>query len=410
MAARRWSQQWRTLAALVALVALGFVALVGCRTSDAGGKAQPGDATPTPTAAHPAISVYPGDAAEGVRPDARVAVQAHNARLTAVSLRLSADAAEDQSQDVPGEFSDDRSSWMSTRGLRPGATYELLAEATGNEQGAQALSRSIRFTTASSAEDFRAQIRPMDGDTVGIAMPVVLTFSEKVAKEHRADIERSLKVETSVPVNGAWGWVSDREIHWRPQEFWPPKTEVTLRADLTGVPAADGLWGAKDREVTFRVTERPVRSVVDLAKHRLHVYIADELVKTIPITAGKPGFTTRSGTKVIIEKRAHMRMRSASIGIGDRSNPEYYDLEDVRYAMRVTWSGEFLHAAPWSAAFHGESNVSHGCTGMSTTNAKWLFDVSLVGDPVEFINSNRGLEPGNGYTDWNVDWADWQAQ
>ena len=34
----------------------------------------------------------------------------------------------------------------------------------------------------------------------------------------------------------------------------------------------------------------------------MQVFSNGTLLRTIPITTGKPGFTTRSGTKVIIEK------------------------------------------------------------------------------------------------------------
>ena len=67
-------------------------------------------------------------------------------------------------------------------------------------------------------------------------------------------------------------------------------------------------------------------------------------------------------------------MDSATVGI-PKSDPEYYRL-DVQYAMRVTWSGEFVHAAPWSIGHQGRDNVSHGCIGMSLSNAIWLFNQS----------------------------------
>ena len=77
------------------------------------------------------------------------------------------------------------------------------------------------------------------------------------------------------------------------------------------------------------------------------------------------------------------------------------------YALRVTWSGEFVHAAPWSTANQGLANVSHGCVGMSMSNAIWLFNLTHIGDVIRVINSPRTLEPGNGYTDWNVPWHTW---
>ncbi len=108
---------------------------------------------------------------------------------------------------------------------------------------------------------------------------------------------------------------------------------------------------------------------VNTQTHQMKVWVNKRLLRTLPITTGKAGFTTRSGTKVIIEKFASKRMRSETIGIGKNSS-EYYDLDNVQWAMRLTYSGEFIHAAPWSVGSQGYANVSHGCTGMSTANAK----------------------------------------
>jgi lipoprotein-anchoring transpeptidase ErfK/SrfK len=132
-----------------------------------------------------------------------------------------------------------------------------------------------------------------------------------------------------------------------------------------------------------------------------------KVVRTIPITTGKEGFTTRAGIKVIVTKERYRVMDSTTVDI-PAGSADSYRLK-VEYAMRLTWSGEFLHAAPWSVSSQGHRNVSHGCTGMSTANARWLYDNSNIGDVVEFVNSPRGLESGNGYTDWNVAWAKWTA-
>ena len=137
------------------------------------------------------------------------------------------------------------------------------------------------------------------------------------------------------------------------------------------------------------------------------VTIDGQVARTIPVTTGKDGFLTRGGTRVISEKLEQTRMDAASTGI-EPGDPEYYNL-DVRYALRMTNSGEFIHAAPWSVASQGAANVSHGCVGMSTTNARWLFQRSHVGDVVTIVHSTRELEPGNGLTQWNVPWEDWQA-
>ena len=119
----------------------------------------------------------------------------------------------------------------------------------------------------------------------------------------------------------------------------------------------------------------------------------------IPITTGEqPEFTTRSGTKVIIEKFEKKDMNSETVGI---TGADAYNIKGVQWAMRVTYSGEFVHAAPWSVASQGHENVSHGCTGMSTANADWLYHMTNVGDIVQYTGTDKPMTLTNGYGDWN---------
>ena len=140
-------------------------------------------------------------------------------------------------------------------------------------------------------------------------------------------------------------------------------------------------------------------STVDVAGHTMTVRKNGKVVRTIPITTGKEGFTTRAGIKVIVTKERYRVMDSTTVDI-PAGSADSYRLK-VEYAMRLTYSGEFLHAAPWSVASQGHANVSHGCTGMSTANAGWLYDNSMIGDPVEYTGTNRYMTLTNGYGDWN---------
>jgi lipoprotein-anchoring transpeptidase ErfK/SrfK len=194
-------------------------------------------------------------------------------------------------------------------------------------------------------------------------------------------------------------------VHWRPRTYWKPGTEVTVHADINSVPAGNGVYGQLSRTVSFRVGDSVV-SKVDVQAHEMDVFINGDLARTMPVSAGKPGFITRSGTKVIIEKVRDKVMDAATLGISE-DDPEYYRL-DVEYAMRVTYSGEFLHAAPWSAGSQGLDNVSHGCVGMSTEDAAWLFGITKRGDVVEVTGSDRYMTLYNGYGDWNADYAEYK--
>jgi lipoprotein-anchoring transpeptidase ErfK/SrfK len=223
---------------------------------------------------------------------------------------------------------------------------------------------------------------------------------------NRASIEKNLHVVSQPAQKGTWHWISDTEVHWRPAHYWKPGSDVTVSADINSVPAGHGIYGQLNRSETFHIG-RSVVSKVNIASDHMRIYIDGKLARTIPITTGKPGFTTRSGVKVIVEKLRHTHMDSETIGISHNS-ANGYDLSDVEYAMRLTYSGEFLHAAPWSVAYQGTANVSHGCTGMSTADAAWLYDNSKVGDVVEYTGSNRPMTLTNGFGDWNESFAQYR--
>jgi len=75
--------------------------------------------------------------------------------------------------------------------------------------------------------------------------------------------------------------------------------------------------------------------------------------------------------------------------------------------VRISNSGEFVHAAPWSVGDQGHTNVSHGCVNVSTADAVWFYNFSQVGDVVNVVGTSEALEPTNGYGDWQIPWASW---
>ncbi|HEX5598612.1 MAG TPA: L,D-transpeptidase family protein, partial [Micromonosporaceae bacterium] len=79
----------------------------------------------------------------------------------------------------------------------------------------------------------------------------------------------------------------------------------------------------------------------------------------------------------------------------------------VDHAQRLTWGGEFIHSAPWSVGDQGRRNVSHGCLNLSPANARWLFGLTKVGDPVTVRNTEVKLTAGNGWTAWDMSWDEY---
>ncbi|RZL62378.1 MAG: hypothetical protein EOP29_30820, partial [Rhodococcus sp. (in: high G+C Gram-positive bacteria)] len=289
--------------------------------------------------------------------------------------------------------------------LQPGATYSIrgtAVDSSGNEQV-----YTSKFKTQALALDKQTypSFFPTAGATVGVGLPVIIRFDVPVT-DHEA-FQKHIKV-TSVPAQaGAFHWISNNELHWRPKEYWKSGTKVTVDADIDSVPAGNGVFGQESRTNKFTIG-RSLVSKVNMKTHQMKVYKDGKLIKTVPITTGEqPKFTTRSGTKVIIEKFRHKRMNSETIGI-DPNSADGYDLDDVEYAMRLTYSGEFVHAAPWSVASQGRANVSHGCTGMSTENAGWFYGISIIGDVIEYTGTTKEMTLSNGFGDWNLPFKDYQ--
>jgi lipoprotein-anchoring transpeptidase ErfK/SrfK len=354
------------------------------------------DAGDEPKVSAATIDVTPASASVDVPIDQPVTVTAAAGKLTAVTL------TDQKDRTVAGAMSADGASWTSTDPLRIADHYRLVASAVDSD-GVRA-ERSAFFATVSPRKVLETSISPLSGQSVGVGMPIIVRFNTAV--RDRAAVEQALTVTSSKPAEGAWSWVSDTEVHYRPKDYWPAYSDVKLDVNLKNVDAGRGVWGMASRTVKFRTGSSMV-SVVDVDRHTLSVFRNGKKTRVIPVTTGKAEFLTRNGIKVILEKHTMKIMDSTTVGI-PKSSPEYYRLE-VPYAMRVTWSGEFVHAAPWSTGDQGRDNVSHGCVGMSMSNAIWLFNQSQVGDIVKVVGSSRPLEPGNGYTDWNVSWSDWLA-
>ena len=305
-----------------------------------------------------------------------------------------------------GRFVAGKTRWVSQAPLKPGTKYTVTSTAVD----ADGVTKDFRstFTTRKLSLDEQTypSFVPVGNQTVGVGMPVIVRFDVPVTD--RASIERHLKVTSSPAQPGAFHWVSSQEVHWRPKNFWKPGTDVTVKADIAGVPAGNGIYGQKNRSASFHVGDSMI-SKVDMVSDQMRVFRNGRLLRTIPITTGRqPDFTTRSGTKVIVEKFRHKRMNSETIGI-DPNSADGYDLDNVEYAMRVTYSGEFIHAAPWSVGQQGSSNVSHGCTGMSTANAEWLYNQSKVGDVVQYTGTSRTTALTNGFGDWNLPFAAYRS-
>jgi lipoprotein-anchoring transpeptidase ErfK/SrfK len=346
------------------------------------------------------VQITPADGSSGVLPSTTVSVQPTGGAIT------SAQAVDGQG-DLLRLVDDGSGTWTSQRNLRPDAEYTVTVHAPGRG-GSDAVTTSTFHT-----------LKPMvtatygivyDGQTVGVGMPVSIQFDSPVTTPaFRAEVEKHVKVTTSPAQVGAWGWLDNRQLMWRPQTYWKPGTRVTVDAPLMGVQTGDGKWVGNDAHGGFTVGAAMVSSV-NIKTHTMTVRRNGSVIRTIPVSTGKPGpvTETRSGIKVIIRKEGTVTMDSTTVGI-PKGDPDYYRVV-TRSNLRLTWTGEYIHSAPWSVSAQGSENVSHGCTNMSPANAAWMFDHSRVGDVVKFTGSSRVFNPEEGIGVWQYSFAAWRLQ
>lgn len=389
-------------------VVMAVVALSACSQSstDAKGSEATGStsgsaatsAASTSAAAAPATFVTtPRAGARGVDPAAPLTVAVKGGRLTAVTV------TEHGGAQAPGALQG--TSWVPARPLKIGTAYDVKAVAERSDGVSQTGTSSFTILTPDSVA--RYALLPTE-DVVGVGMPVMVTFNSKVeTKAEKAAVERQLRVTTAPAVAGTWGWLDDRRVMWRPAAYWKPGTKVTVTSSLDGVKTGEDKYVGRDDTESFTIGRSQV-STVDIKSDHMTVRRDGKVIRVIPVTTGKAGFTTRSGIKVIMEKVGHMTMDSETVGI-PKGDPNYYKL-DTEWNMRLTTTGEFLHAAPWSQWAQGSQNVSHGCTNMSMANANWLFAGSMIGDVVEFTGSDKPFLDDEGITVWQYSYADWQKK
>ncbi len=305
---------------------------------------------------------------------------------------------------LKGTLSSDQTLWTSSGALKANTAYTVKV-AAADADGKTATSSST-FTTLEPRYTADAWLQPSDGANVGVGMPVIFNLSRAVASARRDAVEKGLSVTSEPKVEGAFHWFSDKQVQWRPKTYWPTGANVHAASRLAGIQLDKGVWGDSKPDTADFTIGSSMISTVNVNRHTMTVRKNGKVIRTIPVTTGRASMATRNGIKVIMSRETSHQMNSETIGI-KKGDPDYYNL-NVKYAMRLTFSGEFIHAAPWSTGSQGQANVSHGCTGMSTANARWMFTNSKMGDVVVYTGSNRKLEWGNGFTAWDMSYADWK--
>ncbi|MEV6552602.1 Ig-like domain-containing protein [Streptomyces sp. NPDC051597] len=354
------------------------------------------------------ITITPKNGADnvGINNDTKVSVV--DGKLTSVVMTSA------EGTPVAGKISADGLSWTPDKQLKRSAKYKISATAE-DAKGRQA-HENTAFATVSPANSFIGNFTPESGSTVGVGMPVSVTFDKAVT--NKKDVQSHISVTSSSGQEVVGHWFGAQRLDFRPQDYWKSGSTVTMKLDLDGVEAKPGVTGVQEKTVTFKVGRNQV-STVDAKTHQMTVTQDGRTVKTIPISAGAPDHKTYNGTMVISEKFKETRMNGATVGFTDGDGKGEYDIKDVPHAMRLSASGTFIHGNYWGAkSIFGSANTSHGCVGLSDTKgagdpntaAAWFYEHSIVGDVVVVKNTgDKTITPDNGFSDWNMSWSAWKA-
>jgi lipoprotein-anchoring transpeptidase ErfK/SrfK len=387
----------RSGVAVVALLSSVLVGVSGCSGQRSAATEVLADkGTPYSDLLVPKVTATVLDGAVGVAVEEPVTLTAQGGVLGSVSM------VDDAGDEVAGEVSPDGVTWTTTERLDYNKRYSVTARALG--LGA-VTTETLTFKSHSPANLTMPYLIPGDGSVVGVGQPISVLFDESIPD--RAAAEKAITVTTTPAVQGAFYWLSNREVRWRPKEFWAPGTAVSVTVKTFGVDLGEGLYGQEDLTSNFTIGDSVIATADDYTK-TLTVRRNGEIVKTMPISMGKNATPTNNGVFIIGDRHQRLIMDSATYGVPSNS-PQGYRIE-VDWATQMSYSGIYVHSAPWSVGSQGSSNVSHGCLNVSPANAQWFFNNTKRGDIVEVRNTVGSVLGGTeGLGDWNIPWSQWKA-
>jgi lipoprotein-anchoring transpeptidase ErfK/SrfK len=336
------------------------------------------------------------DGAVGVTVDAPVTVSVADGVLASVTV------VNDSGRTVSGQLSPDGLRWSTSEPLGFNRRYTLNAKANGLGGAAN---RQVTFQTSSPAHLTMPYVNVTDGEVVGVGQPVAIKFDENIT--NRAAAEKAIAITANPPVEGAFYWLNNREVRWRPEHFWKPGTAVDVAVNTYGVDLGDGMFGEDNLRTHFTIGDEIIATADDTTKI-LTVRVNGEVVKSMPTSMGKDSTPTAAGFYIIGARFKHIIMDSSTYGVPVNSPNGYRT--DVDWATQMSYSGVFVHSAPWSVGAQGHANTSHGCLNVSPSNAEWFYDHIKRGDVVEVLNTvGPPLSGTEGLGDWNIPWPQWKA-
>ncbi len=358
-----------------------------------GSESKKPSASPTGSAAQ--ISVTPS-AASHTNPLTPIVVKASKGTLQDVTVTNPKGVA------VTGEFAADKASWSTNEVLGYGKTYKIAASAQDSKGNVTKTDTTV--TTINPSTAYPSVVPPPTANDIGVGMPLAVRFDKPI--QNRAAVQKMLTVTSSPAQTGAWYWLSDTEVDYRPETYWQAHTKIRLDIKDYGKDLGGGVYGESDRTIDYTVHDSWVAKA-DGRSETMAIYQNGHVVKTMPISMGKQATPTHLGAHVISAKNREYTMDSCSYGVCH--GPQHYRSKEY-YAERISDDGEFVHENPNSVGAQGSTNVSHGCINLNQENAAWFYAHLGVGDVVEVTNSGGPQLPlSDRIGVWAVQWPTWQA-
>ena len=270
----------------------------------------------------------------------------------------------------------------------------------------QAASSSATTSPAATGAPVHIRLYQSDGQTYGIGMPIIVYLSKKITD---AKLFASVTAVTvnGQKVEGAWffqksGIYPDYplEAHYRTAQFWPAHATISLDLPTQGISAGPNLVFNDSLTLKMKTGTANI-TTVDGRTEQLIVTSDGRPKFNFPVSLGKAATPTFTGTKIVMERNRVKRMIGTTPG-------DLYDLQ-VPWSVRITNSGEFIHAASWNGGNIGQRSTSNGCTNLNVAAAQAYFNFAQVGDVAIYRNTGGGPMPEwDGYGDWNTPWATWR--
>src|ERR1700752_4235335 len=94
---------------------------------------------------------------------------------------------------------------------------------------ANAVSGPIGVSHAAVSPSYKfaiASVLPTPGQVVGVAHPVVVTFSAPITNRHAA--ERAIEIKSAPAMTGKFEWLDNHVVQWVPDRLWPAHSTIRL--------------------------------------------------------------------------------------------------------------------------------------------------------------------------------------